>query len=43
VLERIITSGKRTRDLGGELGCAAFGAEVRSELERALQAQEVRA
>jgi 3-isopropylmalate dehydrogenase len=42
-LESTITSGKRTRDLGGDLGCEAFGSAVREELQRALQEQEVRA
>jgi 3-isopropylmalate dehydrogenase len=42
VLDRTIMAGKRTRDLGGDLGCKAFGAAVREELQWALQAQEVR-
>lgn len=37
VLERTITSGKRTRDVGGDLGCTAFGEAVREELQTALQ------
>ena len=37
VLDRMIGSGKRTRDIGGELGCTAFGAAVRDELQAALE------
>ena len=43
VLDSVITSGRRTRDIGGDLGCAAFGAAVREELERALAGQRAEA
>ncbi|MGE5722700.1 MAG: 3-isopropylmalate dehydrogenase [Sphingomonadales bacterium] len=35
-LEQTLGAGHRTRDLGGSLGCAAFGAEVRRNIEHRL-------
>jgi 3-isopropylmalate dehydrogenase len=35
-LERTLAAGHRTRDLGGEMGCVAFGAAVRDELAALL-------
>ena len=37
-VERVLGSGRLTRDLGGELGCSAFGDAVRDELEPSLAA-----
>jgi 3-isopropylmalate dehydrogenase len=37
-LEQAIFAGKLTRDLGGDLGCAAFGEAVRDELRALLAA-----
>jgi 3-isopropylmalate dehydrogenase len=46
-LEETLHEGKRTRDLGGELGCAAFGAAVRRNVNQNLgieaRIEEVRA
>ncbi len=36
-LEQALTEGSRTADLGGTLGCAAFGARVREIMQQALQ------
>jgi hypothetical protein len=38
-LEQALLEGCRTSDLGGEFGCAAFGARVREILELSLTRQ----
>jgi 3-isopropylmalate dehydrogenase len=46
-IEETVREGKRTRDLGGDLGCAAFGQAVRRNLKqgigREVEVEEVRA
>ena len=41
-LEQALADGHRTRDLGGEMGCAAFGAAVRKAIDKKLACERSR-